>query len=185
MREGRALEFCTHEDFVYQPKKHFTAEDFESAEQIIVGYNKTRIAWNDRFREKLGFGGMDLPQRGDKLICTKNNHLKGLFNGMIGEATADARKVSFEELRLDFDGHRDLEVWDGTFKKRTEQPKGKNKMLDRFDYAYAITCHKSQGSEFDDVLIYNEPIGKEAIERRRWQYTAITRGRKKVSLVQP
>lgn len=185
VREGRALEFCKHDDFIYQPKKAFTSEDYESAEQIIVGYNKTRISWNDRFREKLGFEGLPLPQQGDKLICTKNNHVRGLFNGMIGEAASDARQVSFQELRLDFEAHKGLKVWDGAFKKREGLPKGYEKILDRFDYAYAITCHKSQGSEFDDVLVYNEPIGKEAIERRRWIYTALSRGKKKVSLVQP
>lgn len=185
VREGRALEFCKHPDFIFQPKSFFTSEDYDAAEQIIVGLNKTRIAWNDRFREKLGFKGFDLPQQGDKLICIKNNHVRGLFNGMIGEAASDARKVSFQELRLDFDNHKALKVWDGTFKKREGLPVGVNKSLDRFDYAYAITCHKSQGSEFDNVLIYNQPIGKEAIERRRWLYTAITRGKEKVSLVQP
>lgn len=185
VREGKALDFCKHDDFVHQSKKFFTSEDYEAAEQIIVGLNKTRIAWNDRFREKLGFSGMALPQRGDKLICTKNNHVRGLFNGMIGEAASDARQVSFQEIRLDFEAHRNLKVWDGAFKKREGLPVGYEKSLDRFDYAYAITCHKSQGSEFDNVLIFNQPIGKDNIDRRRWLYTALTRGKEKVSLVQP
>lgn len=186
VREGRALSFCKHDDFIYQPRSFFDAEDYEAADQIIVGLNKTRKAWNERFREKLGFAGFKLPQRGDKLICLKNNREKGLFNGMIGEAFSDARQVSFQEIKLDFDADRkfhELSVWDGTFKDR-DKPAGKDVRLDRFDYAYAITCHKSQGSEYDNVLIFNQPFG-DAVEKRRWQYTAITRGKNMVRLVQP
>lgn len=189
VREGRALNFCTHDDFIYQPRSKFTPEDYDSAEQIIVGLNRTRQAWNDRFRFKLGFKGFHLPQQGDKIICTRNNRVKGLFNGMIGEAMADARKVSFNEISLDFrcddKKYPELKVWDGNF--RGKDPKdcvGRDRKLDRFDFAYAITCHKAQGSEYDNVLIYNEPFG-DSIERRRWQYTAITRGKNRVLLIQP
>lgn len=185
VREGRNIQFCDHPEFVYQQRKHFTSEDYEGADQIIVGLNKTRKAWNERFRQKLGFEGLAIPQRGDKLICIKNNHVRGLFNGMIGEASSDSRQVSFQELRLDFENHKGLKVWDGTFKNRDPIPVGVNKTFDRFDFAYAITCHKAQGSEFDNVLIFNQPIGKDAVDRRRWLYTAITRGKQKVSLVQP
>lgn len=185
VREGRGIKFQREDGFIYQPTKGFDPEDYETADQIIVGLNKTRIAWNKRFRQKQGFDGFALPQRGDKLICIKNNRRKGLFNGMIGEAKTDARQVSFEQISLDFDDHEGLKVWDGTFKFRKEPPKGKDKNLEQFDYAYAITAHKSQGSEFDDVLIYNQPIGKDATERARWLYTAITRGKKNVKLVQP
>ena len=186
VREGRALCFSEHPKFVYQPRAHFDCEDYEAADQIIVGYNKTRIAWNNRFRQKLGFEGHPLPCAGDKLICTKNNHERGLFNGMIGYAKADARQVGYDEISLDFEDKQNIPVWEGEFKGETVYPAArKGKPLERFDYAYAITCHKSQGSEFDNVLIYNQPIGADAVEKRRWLYTAITRGKKKVSLVQP
>lgn len=185
VREGKDIPFCVHDDFVYQPKHQFGAEDYEGADQIIVGLNKTRTDWNNRFRLKMGFGDCEFPQKTDKIICTRNNHKEGLFNGMIGECTADSVKVSFQTINLSFDNFKDLKVWDGNFKNREEPPKGKNKFLNRFDFAYAITCHKSQGSEFDDVLVYHQPIGREKIERQRWLYTAITRGKRKVKLVQP
>jgi exodeoxyribonuclease-5 len=51
---------------------------------------------------------------------------------------------------------------------------------DEFDYSYAITCHKSQGSQWDKVLIFDEAAvfgrdddGPEMM--RRWRYTALTR----------
>ena len=51
-----------------------------------------------------------------------------------------------------------------------------------FDYGYALTCHKSQGSQWDDVLIFDES-GIFRSDRFRWLYTAITRAAEKVSVV--
>jgi ATP-dependent exoDNAse (exonuclease V) alpha subunit len=48
-----------------------------------------------------------------------------------------------------------------------------------FDFGWCITCHKSQGSEFDSVLVIDEGqvFGRES---RRWRYTAITRAGERV-----
>ena len=52
----------------------------------------------------------------------------------------------------------------------------------RFEFAYAITCHKAQGSEFDFVIVFDESraFGEEA---RRWLYTAITRAKEKLLII--
>ncbi|MBQ3221239.1 MAG: AAA family ATPase [Clostridia bacterium] len=52
----------------------------------------------------------------------------------------------------------------------------------RFEFAYAITCHKSQGSEFDFVVVFDESwvFGE---ERNRWLYTAITRAKDKLLII--
>ena len=109
----------------------------------------------------------------------------GLFNGMIGEATKDANCVDYQEIELNFDNHKKLKVWEGDFTHESERPVGALKKLNRFDYAYAITCHKSQGSEFDNLLVYNQPVGRTSEDRSRWLYTAITRAKNKLTLVQP
>jgi len=49
------------------------------------------------------------------------------------------------------------------------------------DFAYVITCHKSQGSEWDNVLVIDEWFKKES--RIQWLYTALTRASKKLTLV--
>ena len=52
----------------------------------------------------------------------------------------------------------------------------------RFEFAYAITCHKAQGSEFDFVIVFDEGwVFKE--ERDRWLYTAITRAKEKLLII--
>jgi hypothetical protein len=52
------------------------------ADQILVGRNATRRAYNTRMRERRGFAG-ELPATGDKLVCLRNNKRKGLFNGAL------------------------------------------------------------------------------------------------------
>ena len=53
-----------------------------------------------------------------------------------------------------------------------------------FDYGYAITCHKAQGSEFDKVLVFEEFMKGDTSEKHsRWLYTAITRASKRLVLI--
>lgn len=52
-----------------------------------------------------------------------------------------------------------------------------------FEYGYAITGHKAQGSEYDKVLIIEESFPFEREEHARWLYTCVTRGVDKVTLV--
>ena len=58
----------------------------------------------------------------------------------------------------------------------------KDEPICRFEFAYAITCHKSQGSEFDFVIVFDESwaFGE---ERNRWLYTAITRAKEKLLII--
>lgn len=52
-----------------------------------------------------------------------------------------------------------------------------------FDYGYAITGHKSQGSQWDKVLVFEEKFPFEQEAHARWLYTACTRAAKKLVLV--
>ena len=51
-----------------------------------------------------------------------------------------------------------------------------------FEYGYAITCHKSQGSEWSKILLWNEPFGTKD-EKTRWMYTAATRAQDKLVIL--
>ena len=52
-----------------------------------------------------------------------------------------------------------------------------------FDYGYAITCHKSQGSQWNSVLIFDESWCFRE-DAKRWLYTAITRAQNKILVYQ-
>ena len=56
------------------------------------------------------------------------------------------------------------------------------KQFDEFTYGYAITCHKSQGSQWDNVTIFDESRIFRA-HADKWLYTAITRAAESVTVV--
>jgi exodeoxyribonuclease V alpha subunit len=102
---------------------------------------------------------------GDKVIQTRNNYDKDVFNGDIGRVE---RVVAEErEVRVAFDGR--VVAYD--FGE-----------LDELSPAFAITVHKSQGSEYPCVIV---PLAMEqyVLLQRNLLYTAVTRGRQLVVLV--
>ena len=101
----------------------------------------------------------------DKVIQTSNNYDKEVFNGDIGQVTAIDETE--RELTICFD-QREVVYEFGE--------------LDEISLAYAITVHKSQGSEFPAVVI---PIAMQQhmLLQRNLIYTGITRGKKLVVLV--
>jgi exodeoxyribonuclease V alpha subunit len=102
---------------------------------------------------------------GDKVIQLRNNYDKNVFNGDIG--TVVALEAEAGTLDADFDGERH------TFERGE---------LGDLALAYAISIHKSQGSEYPVVIV---PLLKAhfMMLQRNLLYTAITRGRKKVFIV--
>ncbi len=193
IRNGESFGYCDEGAFKYSPRHKVAPEVFTEAEQIIVGKNKTRHAWNYKFRQIKGFADSKLPVNGEKMICLKNNPEIGLFNGMIGNChsvfTIPDQNIKYEmgfkdDVGVDLFG---LQVWLGDIRGESDDYDGYSflmRQLQRFDFAYVITCHKSQGSEFDDVVVYNEPVGR-GVMRRRWIYTALTRSAKTCTLVEP
>lgn len=52
-----------------------------------------------------------------------------------------------------------------------------------FSYAYAITCHKAQGSEWPNILVFEERFPFDKEDHARWLYTAVTRAENKLVLI--
>ncbi len=157
------------------------------ADQVLVGMNKTRRAYNKRLRELRGFSG-DLPQSGEKLVCLRNNRKKGLLNGALFtvKSTGALRrgKVRMLVIPEESDGKiqrvgvipQFFEGSDG------EIPYALRKDSDEFDYGYALTVHKAQGSQWDDVVLFDESFAFRE-HRARWLYTGVTRAARRLTLV--
>jgi exodeoxyribonuclease-5 len=79
-------------------------------------------------------------------------------------------KESFEQFR---DRIRDYVL--------TQKNSVEDEQINRFEFGYAISCHKSQGSEFDKVVLFDESylFG----EPEKWLYTGITRAKKKLVII--
>lgn len=163
-----------------------TPEMALAADQIIVGLNATRKWVNNRIRQLKGFSGP--PQPGDKLVCLRNNkHEPALLNGSLwtviecdpGIDTCYLLLKPFQEPGPEIGCIAHLHHFEG----REEQLSWYEKLdANEFDFGYAITAHKSQGSQWDDVLIIDESrVFKQ--DARRWLYTAITRSIKRVTVI--
>lgn len=117
----------------------------------------------------------------DKFIWIKNDYGLKMFNGEIG--TIDSLNPEDGSLELALDGRDLVHV--------PAQIKGFNSYLHSFirydprkqlELGYAITTHKSQGSEFD-TIIYAIPAGAAFMLNRRNFYTAVTRARHRVIVI--
>jgi hypothetical protein len=100
-----------------------------------------------------------------------------LFTNMNTDWTDDSFSLIPIDYKFITTGQKSLSNKDAGFLRRKERV-----VPFDFTYAYAITTHKAQGSEWDKVLVFveNWPRGEEAI---RWLYTAITRAKEKVVIV--
>lgn len=56
------------------------------------------------------------------------------------------------------------------------------KQFDRFDFGYALTCHKAQGSQWDSVYLFDES-GVFREDGARWLYTGLTRAAERITVV--
>ncbi len=72
------------------------------ADQVLVGRNNTRRAYNMRMRAAPRASRTALPVAGDKLVCLRNNRKKGLFNGGLWRVkrSAGARNRASSSMRL-------------------------------------------------------------------------------------
>lgn len=164
------------------------------ADQIICGRNETRKMINEKCRESLGFTSR-FPQPGDKLICTKNNFDIGHINGLIGvcnEITVPDDFLFSGEMKLSFSApddniHTNTTAFAGNFyeaagEERFKFSKKGLRDMEFFEFGYAITCHKSQGSSYAYPVVFEEPLGSFE-DRKRWMYTAITRASQKLIIL--
>ncbi len=188
VRAGESLEPGVYGETRVVEKQYLDPQRVIEADQVLVGRNATRRAYNLRMRERRGFEG-PLPSAGDKLVCLRNNRKKGLFNGglwSVKESPTTRRDIIKMRLQPDDGaGTRAIKVsvrpecFDGTIDK-LEWPL--RKRFDEFDYGYVLTVHKAQGSQWDDVVLFDESFAFQE-SRQRWLYTGVTRAAKRLTVV--
>jgi exodeoxyribonuclease-5 len=158
------------------------------ADQVLVGVNRTRRAYNRRMRDLKGFHE-PLPVAGDRLVCLRNDRTKGLINGGLWrvESLSGAKK-DFIKMTLapEDEGSRST-VKVAVLKAFFEGKEGElgfalRRESDEFDYGYALTVHKAQGSQWDDVILFDESFAFRE-HRARWLYTGLTRAARRLTVV--
>jgi len=166
---------------------------------VLCGRNSTREEMNIRVREEILHQYHDFPAVGERLICRKNNWEKtidgiSLCNGLIGSVLSppnigvfdgetfkldflpDLLSIPFTGLDINYEYINARSVQDREAIKASRWTDG-----ELFEYAYASTVHLSQGSEYDNGIYIEEPIGGGI--QNNLNYTAITRFRRKMIYV--
>ena len=190
VREGREFSYGDFGAAKVISKTDVTQELVLGADQVLVGTNRTRRRYNQRLRELKGFSA-SFPQAGDKLVCLRNDPAKGLLNGSLWKVMTSSRETVKPGINL-LVAPEDEEPGRGVAKIKllkvqfedpdTEIPWQTKKRFDDFDYGYALTTHKAQGSQWDDVVLFDESYAFRDT-RERWLYTAITRAAERLTVV--
>lgn len=161
---------------------------YNSETLVLCNFNNTRLRLNQSIRNHLGFEGAN-PQKNDRVICLRNNHEKQIFNGMQGyiKYIKPKNELSYD-VEIEMDGSSKLYtglISKDQFNSETTlnniNKSYKTQGLDLFDFGYALTVHKSQGSQAKKVILFEERNKHQSDDDfRRWLYTAVTRAEEKL-----
>ena len=170
---------------------------------ILCAFNTTRANMNDKIRTKLGFEGT-LPIPGEKIVCLQNNHTIKIMNGQVGilmwimpmgddlyRMTVEIDGDMFESLvstkcfgQVVYTMYNNIQQ-SKQLKRQLDlaQREGFGK-VDYFDHGYCISVHKSQGSEWQKVVLFEQRTKRWDDEYyMRWLYTAVTRAKEKLFII--
>ena len=211
VRAGRRIKPYKGSEINVVTKKDVIDGMYTWADQIICGKNETRRSINNHYRSMKwdeSESGLLLPKDGDKIICLDNNWDQVLedgtvlVNGLLGECSNinisggpfgwecrldftpdncifdNSNDMKFSQLKVDY---KMITQGEPTITRENYRNFPSNYRLESFDYGYAITCHKSQGSEYPKVLVFEEVL--RANQHKEWLYTAVTRASEKLTLV--
>jgi len=143
-----------------------TIEELVAADQVIAAFNTTRISLNTRIRKYLQ--RPDHLVSGDRVIILKNNRDYSVYNGQQGVVV--------------WCDHKNLELDSGVKFPYTMVETDKWGAKVPIAYAYCITCHKAQGDEFDNTIVFEEKPTK-LFPQNKWNYTAASRAKKQLTWV--
>ncbi|RFP88265.1 ATP-binding protein [Rhodobacteraceae bacterium 63075] len=190
VREGRPLEYGVYGDSKVVPDGTLDTAEILKADQLIVGRNTTRHHLNSYVRHCLGYEA-EKPVSGDRLVCLKNDYELDVFNGGMFEVVSDPKLGKYTKqygMKVISEDYPDEPAFRISVKPeffKAGEPRLSKKDLAKihqFTFGYALTAHKAQGSQWNNVVVDNESwVGGN--DPQKWLYTAITRARERVTVV--
>jgi len=206
-RQGQPIPYGEHDAHVWKMRRTDVApEQMLRGGQVICGRNATRVQLNIAMKRAAGFEGVyptGEAKNGarEKIICLRNRNDLGIVNGMFLELgdIRDENAHSFSATVRTEDGDviggsedkpERHHIYKGHFADHVEPDRERDrrdhwvkKSLIETVWGYAITAHKSQGSQWENVLVFDDGLGRTVEDRARWLYTAITRAEKGLVLL--
>jgi len=177
--------------------------ELEHDENVITlcGFNTTRCGINRDIRKRMKHIKLT-PYPGERIVCLRNNHKIKLMNGQIGTLLWLMPEMKdVYRLTIDVDGDPDpyesiahISTFDQVtyttysneknIKDARDYATDRGYELDFFDYGYCISVHKSQGSEWNKVVLFEQRTKHWDDEYyKRWLYTGITRAKEKLMVI--
>jgi exodeoxyribonuclease-5 len=166
-------------------------ESYNDETMLLCGYNTTRTDLNKYIRKQRGFES-DAPKPRDRVICLRNNHTAQIYNGMLGTVeSVDLRDDGNYFMHVNLDGE-DYPFKGDVLAAQFYAPASMNftrdrsitRQFDLFDFGYALTVHKAQGSQARRVVLFEERFPKMSDDEwRRWLYTGVTRAEDELVVV--
>ena len=191
--EGKKLEPGLYGNAAVMYRDEITKEQLLNGDIVLTALNETREKFNNTIRHELLNINFELPTNGEKMICRQNNWFVGkdgisLANGLCGTVVnypgistmIDANtfiidfqpygtstifkdvKTSLPYLRANVEERRIMKqtnYWDGN----------------KFEFAYAITTHLSQGSQYKTGFYIQEKLWNQPYFNKNLDYTGVTR----------
>jgi len=185
-RNQEEIPLGNYGDSRYIDMKDLDFGTIAAADQNICGTNALRHKWNRRIRHLLYGPDSFVPVPEEKMIALRNDKEADVINGAM-----------FTTKKITFVGEESIHmtVWDDEYNEKDVQihskllshPYEEMSYWDRrtqteMDYGHCITGHKSQGSQWQDVVAVDES----SVFRRdkwKWKYTVLTRAANKITLV--
>lgn len=192
-RQGERLTYGKYGESEVVPYGHPSVQDkVLAADIVIVGRNRTRHASNAKIRRLLGRADSPAPVEGDRVICLRNDHDLGMLNGTqwkvdrclpnLDQMTAKIEITSAEDD--DRPETIECETWLHHFMAKEDELQNlERRKYAELDYGNVVTCHRAQGSEWANVVVFDEAnsFGNKASQ---WRYTAFSRASKQLTVVQ-
>ncbi len=195
-RQGIEIPPGGHDEHVWKlPRNAVGPAQMLRGGQVICGRNNTRLWLNASIKAAAGFPDVYPAGRSEKIICLKNRHDLSLVNGMFVNLTdiEDDGLLSFRASVTTEDGvaiagrHR---FYKGHYDEHVQRDPDRERRdwrelrgLIETAWGYAITCHKAQGSQWENVIVYDDRLSRTPEDRARWLYTAITRAERGLVLL--
>lgn len=178
--EGEHIQFIRKNSLQEHLKRNPHKHDI-----TLCGTNKNRVNINKTVRKIHGRTEPFFPETGERVICLQNDYQSfylPLYNGDTFDVKASEKQTDIVNgldvgtltIRRDNDAtFNDVKAYEDTFHNgRFYREYG----MVHLDFAYAITVHKSQGSEYNDVLFFDEDVSF-FVDRAKFRYTAVTRSK--------
>lgn len=208
IREGGNIPFGSFGDKVYKLSRsdkdtrraiEELLTNFSDDYLVLCAFNKTRVMLNSQIRRLQGFTD-PRPQTKERVICLKNSYKHQIFNGMLGRLIKiEENPPHHYESTIKIDGENvPFKGWISKYQFGQPKTISSEADLERlniknldwknlgalFDWGYALTVHKAQGSEAGMVIVFEErlPFYDEEMWRR-WRYTAVTRSTDKLYVI--